>query len=168
MNFSKAILLLAFVVVSIGAADGSSHAAAKGIGSSLFQEHHGDLRAPHQGIVTEENPCQSEQDVLFACLDSIGTGQSCWDCVAAIEQDFFDSGATLCVELLPIMCDGWNNACPCGSCEDEWEDYYWGCFQLTACGALVCPLVEVSETCESELACVNGCIVQMSQCIAQC
>jgi len=67
MNFSKAILLLAFVVVSIGAASGSSLAAPKGIDSSLFQEHHGVLRTTPQ----QENPCQSELDALNASLVGI-------------------------------------------------------------------------------------------------
>jgi len=156
MNF-KAILLLASVVVSIGAANGSSLAATKGIDSSLFQEHHGDLRAPQQ-----ENPCQSELDILNACLESIGTAQDCVDCVMAAQN------TTLCLELLPITCNAWNKVCPCGSCGDEWEAFYWGCFQLPFCGDLVCPPLESAETCESELACVNGCVLQMNQCIAQC
>ena len=48
------------------------------------------------------------------------------------------------------MCNAWNNACPCGSCEDEWEDWYWGCFQVPVCGALTCPLPTDIPTAEPQ------------------
>ena len=134
---SKTILLLALVAVA-GAADDAVTMAK--IDSSLsLQGQHGDLRSPQQA-----DPCQPEIDVLVGCLNTISTGQSCLDCIIAIEDDMFEQyeDSVPCSVVSSFMCPSWNSLCPCGSCGDEWEEYYLGCVTESACGAMACTEVD--------------------------
>jgi len=137
MNFSKSILLMLLALAAMAGAANDVVAVARIDGSRLsHQGQPGDLRA------LQADPCQPEINVLVGCLNSIGALSSCVNCVDAIENDLFendDPNDTLCTNLLPVMCNAWNNECPCGDCGDEYEDYYWGCAQVPFCGALTCP-----------------------------
>lgn len=142
MNFFKALLLVA------GATNGMCRtlpdafpskldavATRIDISNPLGGQQHGELRTlspPQQG-------CQSEIDTLVACLLASSTGQVCISCVLSQDAVLFEnSGTANCTDIRTIMCDAWNNLCPCSPCEDLWETYYIDCGYTASCGVMTC------------------------------
>ena len=105
------------------------------ISNPLGGQQHGELRTlspPQQG-------CQSEIDTLVACLLASSTGQVCISCVLSQDAVLFEnSGTANCTDIRTIMCDAWNNLCPCSPCEDLWETYYIDCGYTASCGVMTC------------------------------
>jgi len=154
---SKTILLLAFVAVFNSPIKAfSSDATSKQADSTpLFPGQHGDLRAPQQA-------CQSETNLILNCLNSISTGQTCLECV--FEINVLLEASVPCPTRRDVMCAAWNNVCPCGSCEDEFESWYLGCLQEPFCGAQTC---EVGP-CDSLLDEAHNCLASAPPTCSDC
>jgi len=143
MNYCfKAIILLLLALVAVVGAAGDTVTMAKIESFHLsLQGQDGDLLAPQ---THDDDPCQPELDALNGCLASIGTGLDCADCVLTILDGLDET--TSCSTGRNALCAALDNACPCSSCEDEWEALILGCAVVPDCGALTCSTEEAIES----------------------